>query len=130
MYSFSWVIGCGENAQGGNTYDVQQERVMEVLELILNSSGSITLDIVDGDEIGAESLQVQSEGGESVISLGEYIGDDYVVRGFSNKSAGVEKISILGDEWDSKLVCDDQKTVKQIVIEFLSTGSVSSEYLS
>lgn len=130
MFSFSWVIGCGENARGGNTDDVQIENVLETVELILDKSGSVTLDISDGDEIGPESLQVESEGGKSVISLGENTRDDYIVRTFTSRLANDEKVYILGNEWDSRLVCEDLDLVKAIVKEFLLTGDVSRAFLS
>ncbi|MDW6092466.1 hypothetical protein SBX64_07905 [Vibrio rhizosphaerae] len=130
MFSFSWVIGCGDSAQGGSTDDVQVENVLETVEFILDKSGSVTLDVIDGDEIGPESLQVQTEGGKSVISLGENTSDDYVVRTFTNRLANDEKISILGSEWDSKLVCEDSTVVTAIIREFISTGNVSRDLLS
>lgn len=130
MFSFSWVIGCGESAQGGSTNDVQIENVLETVELILSKSGSVSLDVIDGEEIGPESLQVETEGGKSVISLGENTSDDYAVRTFTSKLANNEKVSILGNEWDSKLVCEDAALVKAIVKEFLSTGNVSRDVLS
>ncbi|TBW45609.1 hypothetical protein EZI54_23490 [Marinobacter halodurans] len=132
MFSFSWVIGSGENAQGGNTNDVQLESVLETVDLILEKSGSLTLDMVDGDQIGPESLQVETDGSKSVISLGENTSDDYIVRTFTNTSglANDETVSILGNEWDLRLVCKDSGIVKAIIKEFLSTGNVSRDLLS
>lgn len=130
MFSFSWVIRCGENAQGGSTDNVQIGSVLETVELILDKSGSVTLDVIDGDETGPESLQVETEDGKSVISLGENANNDYIVRTFTNKLANDGNISILGNEWDSKLVCNDSALVKAIIKEFLSTGNVSKDVLS
>lgn len=130
MFSFSWVIGCGENAQGGSTDDINIEDVLATVELILNRSGSVTLDVIDADEIGPESLQVETEGGRSLLSLGEDTGDEYIVRTFTNRLAKGGKVSILGNEWDSKLICEDPSIVKSVVEEFLSTGNVSREMLS
>ncbi|PSF05913.1 hypothetical protein C7H09_12435 [Marinobacter fuscus] len=130
MFSFSWVIGSGDGAQGGSTDDVQIEKVLDKVELILDRSGSVTLDVIDGGELGPESLQVETESGKSVISLGENTNDDYVVRTFTSRSVHDEKVLILGNEWDSKLVCEDSALVKAIVKEFLSTGNVSRDVLS
>ncbi|BFM08577.1 DUF6911 family protein [Halioxenophilus aromaticivorans] len=130
MFSFSWVIGCGDSAQGGSTDDVQVENVLEKVELILDGSGSVTLDVIDGGEIGPESLQVETEGGKSVISLGENTSDDYVIRTFTSRLAHDGKVSILGNEWDTKLVCEDSDLVKALVKEFLSTGNVSGDVLT
>jgi hypothetical protein len=130
MFSFSWVIGCGDNAQGDSTNDVQIDNVLKTVELILDRSGSVTLDVIDGKEIGSKNLQVETEGGKSVISLGENTSDDYVVRTFNSEIANDGKVSILGNEWDSKLICEDSELVKAIVREFLSTGNVSRDFLS
>jgi hypothetical protein len=111
MFSLSWVIGSGEYAQSGTTDNVQLDNVIVTIELVLNKSGSVTLDIIDGDEIGPESLQVETEGGKSVISLGENTGDDYVVRTYTNESAIDGKVSILGNEWDLKMVCEDTNII-------------------
>jgi len=130
MFSFSWVIGSGDNAQGGNTDDVQSNKVIEILEKTFVKSGSITLELINGPEVGPESFQVESEGGRSVMSLGEDDGEDFVVRSYTNDAATDGKVEILGNEWDSRLVCNDQNLVKEIVLEFLTTGNVSRQYLS
>ena len=104
MFSFSWVIGCGGSAQGGNTKDVQIENVLETVELIFSRAGSVTLDVIDGEEIGPQCLQVQTESGKSVILLGENTSDDYVVRSFNGKLVNDGMVSILGNEWDSKSI--------------------------
>jgi hypothetical protein len=62
--------------------------------------------------------------------LGENTSDDYVVRTFNSEIANDGKVSILGNEWDSKLICEDSELVKAIVREFLSTGNVSRDFLS
>jgi len=130
VIAFSWVIGCGDNARGGNSDDVERGSVLETVDLILENSGSVTLDIDDCGEIGPESLHIESEDGRSVISLGENTVDDYVVRTFTNKSAHGGHVTFLGNEWDSSLVFEDPDIVKSIVEEFLSTGDVSIDLLS
>jgi len=130
MLSVSWVIGSGANAQGGSTDVVNLDDVIVTLEKVLEKSGSITLDVVNGPEVGPESLQVESEAGLSVVSLGVDNGEDYVVRTYTNDSGDSEKITILGNEWDPKLVCGDESIVKQIVEEFFTTGDVSKNFLS
>lgn len=130
MIAFSWVIGCSDSARGGNSDGVQREDALEKVDLILENSGSVTLDIDDSREIGPESLHIESEDGRSVISLGENTVDNYVVRTFTNKSAHGGQVTILGNEWDSSLVCEDPDIVKSIVEEFLLTGDVSIDFLS
>jgi hypothetical protein len=130
VIAFSWIIGFGDNARGGNSDDVERGNVLETVDLIVENSGSVTLGIDDSGEIGPKSLHIESEDGKSVISLGENTVDDYVVRTFTNKSTHEGKVSILGNEWDSSVVCDDPDILKSIVEEFLSTGDVSIDLLS
>ena len=130
MIAFSWAIGYGDNTRSGNSDDVERGNVLKTVDLIIENSGSVTLDIDDSGEIGSESLHIESEDGRSVISLGENTVDDYVVRTFTNKSAHGGHVTILGNEWDSSLVCEDSDIVKSIVEEFLSTGDVSIDLLS
>ena len=130
--SLSWVVGQGEDSNGGSKDRPSVDKIMEYLERILKNSGSITLDIIDGPEIGPQSLQVEAEGGNAVISLGEDDGDEYIVRTYTNKLATDtdEDVTVLGNLWDSKLICEDADELRGIVKEFVATGTVSQDKLS
>lgn len=110
--------------------NAQLDNVMEILEAILESSGSVTLDLMDGSGTGPEYLQVETEAGLSVITLGEDDGEDFIVRTYTSNSSGSSKVTILGDDWDSKLICKDKNLVKEIFREFIKTGNVSRNLLS
>lgn len=128
--SLSWVIGQGEDSDGGSKDSPSLNKIVEYLERILENSGSITLDIIDGPEIGPQSLQVEAEGGNAVISLGEDDGDEYIVRTYTNKFATEKEVAVLGNLWDSKLICEDADELRDIVKEFVATGTVSQDKLS
>ena len=130
MFSFSWVIGSGADARGGNSSDADLEQILKTFELIREKSGSVTIDIIDSCETGPESLQIESENGKSVISLGENTSDDYVVRTFTNPLSEHKKICILGNEWDDSLVCEDSNLMIAIIKEFMTTGNVSKDILN
>ncbi len=56
-----------------------------VLLEVRQGSGTVTVDIVSGRDVGPQSLQVQTENGLSIITLGVDTGDNYIVRSYSKK---------------------------------------------
>jgi hypothetical protein len=57
-------------------------------------------------------------------------GEEYEVRSFTNPHAQPGKIEILGDLWDSKMVCSDFKLVRRAFGEFFGNGDVPHNLLS
>ncbi|MGD2183114.1 DUF6911 family protein [Lusitaniella coriacea] len=130
MFSFSWAIGSGDNCKGGMRHKVTLNQVIAMLEEIAQKSGAVTLDIINGSEIGPQNLQVQTEKGYFIIFLGEDDGEDYNVRTYTNYSADSKQVDILGQIWDLGLVCTDFDIVKKIFREFIERGDVSEDLLS
>jgi hypothetical protein len=124
-FSLSWII----NDKGGNTRSVDFSTIAYYLELLKNSSGSITLDRLDND-IGAISLQVLSDKKQYLLTLGEDDGSEYIVRSYSNKLAGDGMVDILGDEWNAKSLLQDYSIVTEAFKSFYITGDVSRELLN
>jgi hypothetical protein len=124
-FSLSWTIGVGSDCQGGKQKKPSWLDIEAQLEQLRTHSGSVTLDIVDGAEIGPQSLQIQSDRGNYLLSIGEVDEEDYQVRSFTNKDAEPDRIEILGNSWDSKLVCSDFNIVRQAFKEFFDSGDVS-----
>jgi hypothetical protein len=96
----------------------------------ISLSWTVTIDLIDGPEVGPQSLQVQTENGYFVLSLGEDDGEDYNVRTYANLSKDLQQVSILGNLWDSKLVCTDPDVVMKIFQDFFKTGDVSRDLLN
>ena len=130
--SLAWVIGSGEAALGGKKANPTIEDVLSVLEDVLQSSGSVTLDVIDGPEVGPQSLQVEADGGSSILSLGEDDGEDYNIRTYRNPSTGTqqEQLDVLGNLWDMSLVCQDSDVVRRVFKDFVETGNVSRDLLN
>jgi hypothetical protein len=129
-YLLSWVIGLSGESQGGNLKDPGWIDVQQRLSEINGQAGTLTLNRIDGPEIGPQNLQVQTEGGFSVLSLGEDNGDDYIVRSFKDDSAAKGTIRIMGNEWSRRLVCVDFQIVLRVFEDFFNSGDVSRELLS
>ncbi len=128
--TLSWSLGKKDGGTGG-TKDTPTWRDVEYLlkELSIHA-GSITLDKVHAPDAGPQSLQVLGDGGKYVLSLGELEDGDYCVRSFLNLSAEPGKVLVLGDLWDSRMVCSDINIVTTALSEFFETGDVSSEVLN
>ncbi|MEE4070507.1 DUF6911 family protein [Pseudomonas viridiflava] len=129
-YSLSWVVGVGDHANGGNKKFPVWQDVDCYLDKIKRGKGSLTLSIVGGSDTGPQFLQVFSDEGKYVLSLGEDDGTDYVVRSYLNPELKNSEYEILGDIWSGELVCLDFSIVKEAFEEFFLIGDVSLELLS
>lgn len=129
-YSLSWVVGVGDQANGGNKKFPVWQDVDCYLDKIKRGKGSLTLSIVGGSDTGPQFLQVFSDEGKYVLSLGEDDGTDYVVRSYFNPELKNSEYEILGDIWSGELVCLDFSIVREAFEEFFLIGDVSLELLS
>lgn len=129
-YSLSWVVGVGDQANGGNKKFPVWQDVDCYLDKVKRGKGSLTLSIVGGPDIGPQFLQVFSDEGKYVLSLGEDDGTDYVVRSYLNPELKNSEYEILGDIWNGELVCLDFSIVKEAFEEFFLIGDVSLKLLS
>ncbi|WP_421552933.1 DUF6911 family protein [Pseudomonas yamanorum] len=129
-YCLSWVVGVGDQAHGGNKKLPAWQDVDYFLDKIKKEKGSLTLSIVGGSDTGPQFLQVFSDEGKYVLSLGEDDGADYVVRSYLNPELKNSEYEILGNIWSGELVCLDFAIVKEAFETFFLTGDVSLELLS
>lgn len=129
-FLLSWSVGPGNDRRGGRKSKAAWSDVEQILRKAQEESGTVTVDIVGGPEIGPQSLQLKTENGRSVIMLGVDTGEDYIVRSYSRASTESGMVEILGDLWDEKSVCTDSSVVARAFNEFLETGDVSKELLT
>jgi hypothetical protein len=122
-------VGCGEASHSGNLRGPGRSDVQRVLSQIHEQSGSLTLDLVDGPELGAQSLQVHTENGLSALTLVEDTGAYCIVRSFIDHGATPGKIRIRSYEWDRRLICADFQIVNRAFDEFLTAGAVPRELM-
>jgi hypothetical protein len=126
VISVSWTVGAGQDCRGGNQKSPAWREIELKLNEIKKSSGTITVDLTGMADFESRSLQVQTENGSSILSLVE----DDDIRTFTNKHMDRQQIEILGDLWDSRLVCQDFDIVVRVFKEFYDTGDVSRDILS
>lgn len=127
--SLTWTFGSGADARGGTQKSPEWHHIESLLERLRDRSGSVTLSIIDAPESGPQLLQVFADNGQYLISLGEIVDGDYDVRSYSNDSSRIERIEILGNLWDGKLVCSDFSVVQQVFTQFFRDGDVSVNLL-
>lgn len=129
-YSLSWVIGMGDQTRGGHNNFPGWRDIENYINKIKNEGGSLTLSVVDGTDIGPQLLQVLSDNGKYILSLGVDDGLDYVMRSYSNQALKGTEYEILGDLWSGELVCLDLSIVKEAFSAFFLTGDVSLKLLN
>ena len=103
--SLTWTFGSGVDARGGTQKSPEWHHIESLLEGLRNHPGSVTLSMIDATESGPRILQVFAEDGQCLISLVEIFDGDCDVRSFRNDCSSSERIEILGNLWDAKMVC-------------------------
>lgn len=129
-YAVSWSIGAGSETDGGNKTNAQFSDVHEKLLGAKEKSGAVTAELMGAPEIGPQRLHVEAENGAYVLSLGEDTGSEYHVRTFTNTNPSDEKNIVLGNSWDSRLVCNDFSIVVEAFTFFCETGDVPRKLLA
>jgi hypothetical protein len=128
--SLSWTIGMGTRCRGGAKKCPEWSDIELFLNDIQVNSGSVTITVVDGPEIGPQLLQVFSDRGNYLLMLGEDNGEEYDVRSFANLYAQPGKIEVLGYLWDAKMVCSDFNIVRRAFREFFHNKNVSHDLMN
>ncbi len=128
-FSLSWAIGVGDGRRGGSEKNITWSNIERKLLEAKEFGGTVTIDLMNAPEIGPQSLQMQTQNDCFLLSLGEDEGEDYIVRTFTNMKAEEGYIEILGNLWDSKLLCYYFEIVIDVFKEFFDTGNVSRRLL-
>ena len=129
-YALSWSIGAGSDADGGNKNNARFSDVHEKLLGAKEKSGAVIVKLIGAPEVGPQSLHVEAENGAYVLSLGEDTGSECQVRAFTNTNPSDEKNIVLGNSWDSRLVCNDFSVVVEAFTFFCETGDVPRKLLA
>ena len=129
--------GTSGETSGGTKADATLEGMLSNLKKTLNKSGSVSLAMIDGPEVGPQLLQVETQGGKSLLTLCVDDGDDYIVRNYIQTEKELdalasepEKIKIFGHYWNKHLICTDKEIVTAVFTEFFETGDVSKNILT
>jgi hypothetical protein len=126
----SWAIVSGTTSHGGTNREATLDDVLKVMSEITSKAGTINLEIINAHEIGIQSLQIRAEKGYFLLLLGEEDEEDHNVRTYTNTSIDRGRVDILGDFWDSRIVCTEYDVVMKVLMEFVETGDVSKNILS
>lgn len=121
----SWTL----DGSGGNKPVSAWNDIKNQLEQLQGREGTLTLDILTSIETRAGTLQVRTENGYYLMTLGEIFEDEYQVRTYWDPSKLDTEIMILGDRWSARQVTKNFDIVVKVFEEFTSTGNVSKRYL-
>lgn len=129
-FLLSWHVGIANKMQGGRKKGPNWNDIEKVLLEAWNTTGTVTIDIVSGRDIGPQRLQVQTENRMAIITLGVDNGEDYIVRSYSSSKSSLENVEILGNLWAETSICSNYDDVIRSFKEFFENGDVSGELLS
>lgn len=116
--------------EGGHVADFEWADVEAKLLEVCSSQGTVTLDVKNPDIPCPVSLQVRSDRGFHHVTLGEETTEDYDVRTLFDVSRRPGRVTILGDDWDNRCICEEVETVCSIFAEFFEHRQVGDELLS
>lgn len=125
-FKMSWTL----DEIGGNKQIQNLDMVLNQFKQIKGKKGTLTLDILNSSDDSAELLQIRTENGYYLITLGEIVEDEYQVRTYWDSSKPDTGIMILGDYWPESQLTKDSEFIVKILKEFFDTGNVSKEFLS
>nr|EMD2768030.1 hypothetical protein [Enterobacter asburiae] len=125
-FKMSWTL----DEIGGNKQIQNLDMVLNQFKQIQGKKGTLTLDILNSSDDSAEMLQIRTENGYYLITLGEIVEDEYQVRTYWDSSKPDTGIMILGDYWPESQLTKDSEFIVKILKEFFDTGNVSKEFLS
>lgn len=129
-FSLSWIVKIGGSIEGGKKVDPAWEDVVLWLDRVCAFSGSVTLDVTQVPKVGLQTLQLISEKGNHVLTLGEDDGEEYNVRTYTNPFATMRFLDVQGENWSDSMICTEVDFVKKVFDEFFLSGDVSRELLS
>lgn len=125
-FKMSWTL----DEIGGNKQIPNWDMVLNQFKKIQGKKGTLTLDLLNSSDDSAEMLQVRTENGYYLITLGEIIEDEYQVRTYWDSSKPDTGMVILGDYWPESQLTKDSEFIVKILKEFFDTGNVSKELLN
>lgn len=125
-FKMSWTL----DETGGNKHIPNWDMVLNQFKQIQGKKGTLTLDILNSGDDSAEMLQVRTENGYYLITLGEIVEDEYQVRTCWDSSKPDTGMVILGDYWPESQLTKDSELIVKILKEFFDTGNVSKELLN
>ncbi|MCP1108555.1 hypothetical protein M6G53_24675 [Serratia nevei] len=104
--------------------------VLDFLNALKNSSGSVNIRIINAPDVGPERLSVEAENGFYLVTLLEYDESGGDVRSIWDQTSSGESVMILGNYWPERQLTKDFDLVVRIFKEFFDTGNVSTELLN
>ncbi|TDY96884.1 DUF6911 family protein [Herbaspirillum huttiense] len=124
-FILSWTASHRSAARiGGMLSNPDWASVEEKLDQSVRLGGTVTLDFEDENGC-SRSLQVRGENGRFIVTFGMEVDGDWIVRAYKNAMVESQDVEILGDIWNSRLVCTEKPIVFAIFSDFFETGSVS-----
>ena len=129
------IHGYTKNCDGLiDSYESSSPSGLGVIDKILSSidsgSGQIKFIINPEPNIGVAHLEIQAQNGNYVIMLLEYDeNENGIVRTYIDRNSNSDQVEILGNFWDSGLICHSFNYIRDIIYEFIENGDIGRERL-
>jgi hypothetical protein len=129
-FILAWAIVDSDRRQGGNKQSPDRADIGRFLDIVELGSGSLTLDSVEDEGASPKTLQVLSDDGKYLMTLGADDGCEYLVRTLHHEGPKPGQTEILGNLWNSDMVTTDFSIVRRAFMEMFETNDVSRDVLA
>lgn len=126
VLKLSWTL----DGDGGNKKISAWDDIEFRLDRIEGKDGTLTIDVINSNEIEAECLQLRAEKGFYFMTLGGVKNGEYVVKTYRDLSQPDIEVMILGDNWPAQNITKNFDIVKLVFKEFFDTGNVETRLLN
>jgi len=120
-----------KNSKGSQTKPSWDD-IEYLIKELKHLNGSVSLSVIDGKDIGVDSLEVRADKQHFLVTMLENTPDDdeEVRTLFFKEKQNLAQTQILGDYYDPTMITDDLDLVVKIFKEFFENGNVSYDILS
>ncbi|WP_233296437.1 DUF6911 family protein [Massilia antarctica] len=127
ILDLSWSRSSVPHRRGGRIDKPCWEEIADQLRMCFRDSGTVGLE-AESDAGESRTLQVRSERGRHLITMGLEIHGEWVVREYNNPVIKMSdsRVDILGDMWSEKIICYDWDVVLDIFKDFFEFGEIGN----
>lgn len=128
IFDLTWAFRSGLPPHGGRIDCPRWGDIARRLGLCLQNYGTVGLE-AENDAGESRTLQVRTENGNHLITMGLEIHGAWVVRAYNNPEIKTsdERVDILGDMWSAKIICRDWNIIVGIFKDFVDVGEIGND---
>lgn len=129
-FKISWCDWSENLPGGGREIIIGWVDIISRLESFREGKGSMSLELLNGPDPGPIRVSVIAESKCYLVTVLEAADDDTYVRCYFNPLSIAERVEVLGDYWDARMLTSDFDMVCIVFKAFFESGDVSRELLN